>query len=256
MLKFLIDTEIEYTKCFSKYFEDEKIIRFRDEHICNMFAHNYTLVKCCMSEQEIYDLIVKEIMQSKKEGKSFLQVEYNFNINSQLLNSFEIKPEVTIQDYMYITSDKFNVLCGNNECTIKSAKTEDVMEDGIRVDIEANSHAMGEDFAIKRIQRKAMAYRAENNLDFFLCYHNEVPIGNCELFFNKKTAKIEDFDILEKYQRKGFGTSVLKELLKRSSDFGAETVYVLTDSEDTAKEMYKKCGFLKIGAKTILNFTI
>ncbi|WP_124998518.1 GNAT family N-acetyltransferase [Clostridium tagluense] len=62
--------------------------------------------------------------------------------------------------------------------------------------------------------------------------------------------------MLEKYQRKGFGTSVLKELLKRCSDFGAETVYVLTDSEYTAKEMYKKCGFLKIGAKTILNFTI
>ena len=256
MLNFLIDTEIGYTKCFSKYFEDEKIVRFRDNHICDMYSHNYTLIKDYMSEQEINYLITEEIMRSKKEHKNFLQIECNFNIKSDLLNSFKNKPEVTIQDYMYITPDKFNALCGNNECTITVAETVTVMEDGIKVDILANSSAMGEEFAYKRIQRKAMVYREDNSLSFFVCYHNEVPIGNCELFLNKKIAKIEDFDILESYQRKGFGTSVLKELLKCSNKFGAEIVYLLTDSENTAKDMYKKCGFLKAGAKTILNFSI
>jgi spore maturation protein CgeE len=256
MLDFLINTEIEYTKCFSKYFEDEKIIRFRDEKICDMYCHNYTLVKSFMCKEEVINLITEEIVRSKKESKTFLQVEFNFNLNSELVNSFEIKPDVSIQDYMYIASDKFNMLCGNDECTIKIAETEAVMEDGITVDIEANSQDMGEDFAGRRIQRKAMAYRAENNLDFFVCYLRGVPIGNCELFIQKNAAKIEDFDILAKYQRRGFGTSVLKELLKRSKRFGAEIAYVLTDSEDTAKEMYKKCGFVKTGAKTILNFTI
>lgn len=256
MIDFLINTEIEYTKCFSKYSEEEKIIRFRDDKISDMYCHNYTLLKGFMSEEEIIHLIKEEIEQRKKECKDFLHVEFNFNIDSELLNSFEIKPEVSILDYMYITSDKFNTLHGNDECTIKIAETEAVMEDGITVDIEANSQAMGEDFAGRRIQRKAMAYREENNLSLCVCYLNEVPIGNCELFLNKKTAKIEDFDILDKYQRKGFGTSVLKELLKRSNSSGAEIAYVVTDSEDTAKEMYKKCGFVKAGAKTVLHFSI
>jgi len=257
MLDFLLDTEIEYTKCFSKYFEDEKIIRFRDDNICDMYAHNYTLVKCVMADQEVEEIISQEIMQSKSECKKFLQVQCNFHISSEVLNSLEIKPEVSIQDYMYIASNKFSTLGGNNECTIKVADTENVMEDGTRIDIQANSPAMGEVFAIKRIKRKVMAYKAENNLNFFICYNkNNVPVGNCELFFNKTTAKIEDFDILKQYQRKGFGTYVLKELLKLAYSFGVECVFVLTDSEDTAKEMYGKCGFLKTGAKTILNFQL
>lgn len=256
MLDFLIDTETEYTKCFSKYFEDDKIVRFRDNHICDMYSHNYTLVKGVMSTQEINNLIKQEIIHSKKGAENFIQIECNFSIKSELLNSFEIKPEVTMQDYMYIIPAKFNILCGNNDCTIKLAETKVIMEDGIKVDIQANSPSMGEDFAYKRIHRKSRAYKLENNLNFFVCYHNEVPIGNCELFLNKKTAKIEDFDILENYQRKGFGTTFLKELLKNSYNFGAEIAYVLTDSSDTAKDMYRKCGFLKIGTKTILNFTI
>jgi len=128
MLYFLIDTETEYAKCFSKYFEDDKIVRFRDNHICDMYSHNYTLVKGVMCTQKINNLIIQEIIYSKKGAENFLQIGCNFSIKS--------------------------------------------------------------------------------------------------------------------------------ELLKNSYNFGAEIAYVLTDSSDTAKDMYRKCGFAKIGTKTILNFTL
>jgi len=69
-------------------------------------------------------------------------------------------------------------------------------------------------------------------------------------------GRIEDFDILQKYQRKGFGTSVLKHLLEEARANCVEFVYLITDSGDTAKEMYKKCGFKKAGEKTELFFDL
>lgn len=34
----------------------------------------------------------------------------------------------------------------------------------------------------------------------YVCYYNDIPIGNCELMLNNEVAKIEDFNILENYQ--------------------------------------------------------
>ncbi|MEK6265253.1 MAG: GNAT family N-acetyltransferase [Clostridium sp.] len=67
---------------------------------------------------------------------------------------------------------------------------------------------------------------------------------------------MEDFDILKNYQRKGFGTSLLKYLLEEAKDNSVKFVYLITDSGDTAKDMYKKCGFKKAGEKTELFFNL
>jgi len=69
-------------------------------------------------------------------------------------------------------------------------------------------------------------------------------------------AKIEDFDILEEYQRKGFGTSVLKHLLMEANKSNVELGYLITESDDTAKDMYKKCGLRKVGEKNELFFKL
>lgn len=97
---------------------------------------------------------------------------------------------------------------------------------------------------------------AANSLDMHVCYHKGEPIGNCELFINGTVAKIEDFDILDAYQRKGFGTSVLKHLVRKAQGQGAEWVYLITDDAETAKEMYVKSGLVLAGQKTQLHFSL
>ncbi|MCB2290896.1 GNAT family N-acetyltransferase [Clostridium sp. CS001] len=107
------------------------------------------------------------------------------------------------------------------------------------------------------IYRKSEVYTKSNsNLDLYVCNYRGIPIGNCELMLNSDIAKIEDFDILNDYQRKGFGTSVVKYLLEEAKENSVEFVYLITDSVDTAKEMYKKCGFKKAGEKTELFFDL
>ena len=64
----------------------------------------------------------------------------------------------------------------------------------------------------------------------------------------------EDFDIIEMYQRKGFGSFVLRTLLKECSENGIEQAYLVTDHDDTAKDMYAKCGFKPVGKSFELMF--
>lgn len=76
------------------------------------------------------------------------------------------------------------------------------------------------------------------------------------MFLNDNVAKIEDFDVAPEMQRKGFGTTILKEMVLIAIEHGAKIIYLITDNDDTAKDMYKKCGMIKVGEKTelIYNF--
>lgn len=47
---------------------------------------------------------------------------------------------------------------------------------------------------------------------------------------------------------------MLHKLLEESLNAGANIAYLITDNFDTAKDMYKKCGFSECGIKTSILF--
>ena len=256
MFKRFSETELEYTKKFSKSFEEDEVIRFSDERLPDMYAHNFTFIKNRMCKDKFRELISNELEIRKNGKKSFLMVKFNFSIGEGFLD-LSLHPQVTKYDYMYIEPSVGCYLKENEECTIMKAKSEEVFSDGREMDILANGPSMEFEFAGRRIDRKLEVYREpSSDLDLYVCYHNEVAIGNCELMLNGDTAKIEDFDILESFQRKGFGASMVKHLLEEAAKNRVKFVYLITDGEDTAKEMYKKCGFKKVGEKTELFFDL
>jgi spore maturation protein CgeE len=257
MLNKLYATEIEYTKCFSQYFETDNYIKFWDDSLTDMWNHNYIYLKQNMAKDELRDFILKEIEQRRNENKTFFRLEANFPMDDSVYNNLSINPTILKYDYMYIPPENYTLLKGNEDCVIKNAAAPEVLEDGIKADLILSSPAMGEDFATRRIHRKAKVYCNPNiNLNLYVCFHKDKPIGNCELFINGNTSKIEDFSVIDEFQRKGFGTSVIKHLLKQSMDSNVETAYLITDSADTAKDMYNKCGFTKVGEKFELFFSL
>lgn len=254
MLDKLINSEIQYINQFSQSHHNKDIIRFWDSNLPDMYIHNFTLLK---NNMNIYQTILNELEKRKKDGKNFLRIEANFNIDNSIINKLPITPEVSIYDYMCIETDNYKLLNGNPNCIIKEAITNGILKDGMEVDILANKGVMGLDFAKKRIERKVDIYKSIiSNTNLYVCYHNDFAIGNCELMINKRTAKIEDFDIIAAYQRKGFGTSILRHLLKQANDSNAKIAYLITDSSDTAKEMYEKNKFYKVGEKIELFFNL
>jgi len=257
MLHKLLDTELEYIRKFAEDHDDKEVIRFYDNNIPNMYTHNFTLIKDSICKEKFKKIILEELENRRNEKADFLRIEFNFPFHEDFIEDLPIIPQVTKYDYMYIAPRMREYLTIKEGCVIKEALSEKVLKDGIEVDILANQSGMGIEFAEKRIYRKAEVYKQLNsNLNLYVCYDNDIPIGNCELMLNNKVAKIEDFDIVSNYQRKGFGTSVLKHLLEEAEKQGAELGYLITESGDTAKEMYKKCGFKKAGEKTELFFNL
>jgi len=240
-------TEIVYTKKFAQNYENNEIIRFFDNNLQDMYMHNFTLIKNSVSKGTFRKIIFYELEKRRAEKANFLRIEFNFYMDEDFINNLPVIPQVTKYDY----------ITGNEGCIVSKALSEKVLKNGIDVDILANQAAMGIDFARKRIYRKSEVYKIPNsNLNLYVCNYNGISIGNCEFMLNNDIAKIEDFDILKNYQRKGFGTCVIKHLLEEAKDHCVEFVYLITDSGDTAKEMYKKCGFKKAGEKTELFFDL
>ena len=257
LLEKIYHTEIEYVKLFSQSYESDHIIRFCDESIPDMYTHNFVLIKNDYGIDKTKEIILTELAERKKEGCNFLRVEFNFPLENKLLNKLPIKPQIQKYDYMYIDPHEAGELIGNQVGIVRKATSQAVLNDGIEVDILANEPIMGKDFATRRIHRKSEVYRRSNmNLNLYVCYYKETPIGNCEFMLNNGIVKIEDFDILKKYQRMGFGTSVIKHLLNEAKQKEVDTVYLVTDNEDTAKQMYTKCGFKKAGEKIELFFDL
>ena len=253
MFNKMIDLEQVYAKQFCESKEDEDTISFWDNHIPDMYTHNFTLLK---KKVDLNEILIKEINERRGRGFNFLILGMYHPVDEKILNSLPIKPTVSIYDYMFIETDKYVNLKGNEACEVKKADTLEVLEDGISVDILTNQAGMGNDFATRRIARKAQIYKQpESAVDLYVCYHNNIPIGNCELMVHNGMAKIEDFDILEAYQKKGFGTAVLRHLLEQAAA-KTDIAYLITDQADTAKDMYKKCGFHKAGEKTELFFEL
>jgi spore maturation protein CgeE len=252
--EFLKTDRIYIEKCTSKN-EKEFFIEYFDDKIPDMYTHNFLYLKNKIEDEKLIDLIEKEIAIRKNEKTDFLRIEIDFDYNTEIFNKLSIKPDVSIIDYMYIETENFNDIKNRNDAIIKVAHDEKTMQDGIEVDIIANSKNIGKEFAEKRINRKAEIYR-DSIIDFFVCYNNNLPVGNCEFMINKDIAKLEDFDIIESYQRKGFGSSVIKYLLKEAFLKGVKYLYLITEADDTAKEMYKKCGMKKIGEKMELFFDL
>ncbi|MCG8572765.1 MAG: GNAT family N-acetyltransferase [Spirochaetes bacterium] len=257
-LEKMLTTEIEYVKKFSCWEEDEQIIRFWDDKISDMYSHNFTYIKSDIMQDNFNQIILTELERRKAENATFLRLAMDFPIDLQRLEQLPLQPELTSYDYMYFDIKNMEFPVSQvKQCSIKKAVTKEIMADGIYINIQANGPAMEWDFAKRRINRKSEVYwDMESQLDLYVCYLENKPVGICELLTANDIAKIEDFDIYKDYQRMGLGTAVLKYLLDEIRAKKIDTAYLITESADTAKDMYKKCGFKKAGEKNELFFNL
>jgi spore maturation protein CgeE len=254
-IQILYKTEKAYSLVFSTCEDTGTILRFRDASIPDMYSHNFTLFTQPLSAEAFLKEIEKEIALRKKEDADYLQADCDFSLDQSVIDSLPLHPEVSVHDLMYWDTRGYADLRGNPECTVLPARSPAVLEEGRRVDF-ASSIGAGEDFARRRSVRKMRAYAEPNALTLYVCYYRGEPVGKVELFTSGKLAKIEDFDVLEAYQRKGVGTTAIRKMLEDACAQGVEMAYLATDRDDTAKDMYRKCGFNKAGEKTLLHFKL
>jgi spore maturation protein CgeE len=252
----IIECELEYTKCFSVFSEDEKIIRFRDDQLKDMYSHNYTYIKETMDESRLKDIIEEEISLRIAEKSDFCKIVLNSGIHSWVLTELKYKPIVSVYGFYSFDLSFFSSLRTVEGCAIKKVKDEKMIEELLYCDLQLDEETIGLDFCRRRCLRRGKVYVSDKGVNSYVCYHEGEKVGSCDLFIHEGVAKIEDFAVIPKYQRKGFGTTILKALIEISINEGCHTVYLVTAEEDTAKEMYKKNGFTKIGQEAELFFKL
>ena len=245
----IINTEIEYSKCFSKYYERKDDIRFVDEKMNDMYSHNFILLKNKLLGDDFYNFIVREIEVHKNEYKEYLQIDSHYPFDLSLMDKFKYNFEVTSFDYYCIPVAKYDELDNYSEYQLHKLYGQASEEECLNLDLELNHTILGEEFTRRRFERRKEVYGKENGVEHFVCKKEEKYIGQADYFTKDAYTKIEDFAVLDAYQRKGVGTYILRKLLQKAFLSKEEYGYVLTFKDDPVCVMYKKCGFKYVGSR-------
>ncbi len=248
--------ETEYYKCFSEAFVLHNIIRFRDDNLKDMYSHNFTYFKNIEPTAELQKDIEDEISLRLTEGSDFCNININCGTEKLMLPVFKYTPHISVNGF-YV----FDILQADKLKSVENASVEKVMnkkmlDDILYCDLQHDEERLGKDFCTRRCYRRGEVYLSGEGVNSYICYHEGKVIGNCDLFIFNGIAKIEDFAVIPQYQRKGYGTTILKSLIDTAIQEKCDIIYLVTDEDDIAKEMYKKLGFYKVAEKTDLFFKI
>lgn len=246
--------EIAYAKQFCNEYEDENIIRFRHPEIKDMYSLNYTFIKKKQKELKVRSLCEEAIAYCRAAGEAYCNVVINASVHPRVMSYFKYPSIFTLNGFYVFDHSKWNTLKSVEGCEIKKVKELETMEELLKIDIDADGIDADPEFCTRRLYGKSRVYLNEGGVDAYIAYHNGEVMGRCDLFIHDGVAKIEDFSVLEKHQRKGYGKTILKHLIHIALKSGCESIYLVTDESDTAKEMYLKSGFERLTESTEMRF--
>lgn len=252
----ILNCELEYYKCFSETVEYARVIRFSDKKLKDMYYHNFTYINDVPPFEKLNELVDEESLYNRNIGRGFCNILLNSEYENMKSFHVENSPEISINGYYTFDSSKLDLIVVNSDVTVEKVCDKAMLEEVLYCYLQADENRLGRDFCQRRCYRRGEVYIAEGGVDTYICYLNGKPVGNCDLFIHDKVAKIEDFEVIPQYRRRGFGTAILKHLIKVSLDKSCDIVFLVTDEEDTAKEMYQKLYFSKVGERTDLFYKI
>lgn len=247
--------ELAYFKCFSTRVDINGISRFKDDLLKDMYAHNFTYIHQEADDDTLKAIINEEILLRLLIGEKFCNVFMNFVASDSLINSFKYKPYVSHNGFYLLDVEQLWKFKEVEGCVVKKVINQAMIDDVLTCDLQYEAED-GRDFCIRRCHRRSKVYLSDDGVDCYVCYYNDEVIGRCDLFIHDGIAKIEDFSVLQPFQRKGYGTTMLKNLITIALNKKAHTIYLVADEEGTAKEMYEKLGFSKIGENSELFFNL
>ncbi len=238
--------ERAYKGCFSKPFESDRVIRYRNTVMSDMYDHNCSHIKGTLKLDELLQIIAGEIRLCIEENLVFCKITMDEMQYEKGLKEFDNKLQIEHYGQYVFTAAKPPEWPLKAVCEIRKIVDPAMVEDLVYLDKSQYSGDCGEDFCIRRARYRGQVYLSNASIESYICYYGGEPAGNCDLFLFEGTAKIEDFTVLPKYQRQGLGTAILKHLICAAFAKGARIIYLTTDEDDTPKEMYTKLGFEKV----------
>jgi spore maturation protein CgeE len=115
------------------------------------------------------------------------------------------------------------------------------------------SIAYGKTYAQGNKKRQKEVLSESKDAYFYLkATYNHKIVGMLNACIRGNLAKIDDFVIKEDFQKQGFGSALMFDMIELLKKRGIEYVYLVTDDEDTPKVMYEKWGFQLISTYLVI----
>lgn len=241
MKQAIIEVEYEYSSVFSKMEKTAYGQRYTDDALPDMHCHNF--IRIDKEKAHLIERVIESEREFRKENKNPVEQVEIFDCDRLFLNDKVNSDMLTEQILMYAEAGDLEFPGSINEKTVSIAGRDEHFSIGRSVDMLAFGREF-EDFASRRYERKEVIYRDPDvDLNNFICFSEREPIGNCDFFFKNGFGKIEDFDVLEKYQRKGFGSRIFKSIVYYGVCNNITRFFLQVESENSAKKMYENLGF-------------
>lgn len=248
----LRNIENEYLRFYAAAEEHDRYVRFADNLLPSMYSYNCAVLKEKLSAAEVHEQIGALLAEATEHAARHLYIvlhpNHSFAANPREAEAFEVSSLL----YMTVPFDEFRGAKPNASCEVCEATTPALRDDAMICDI-ADSVMGGEahvdyGFAYRRAARKRLAFeRRAPYLSQYVAYLDGVPVGKCEVSLHGDIVRPESFAVLPAYQRKGIGTAMLDKIVEDGKTRGCKEMFLVTDPNDTAKEMYRKLGFRTVG---------
>ena len=246
--------ENKYLQYFAVVEEHKHFIRFTDNKLPSMYSHNCVLLKETLDGEEIHQQIKVLFTEAQEHNARHLYIvlhpNHAFAMNEWEADLFDLSSLL----YMTVSLDQYRGIKPNTDCTVYEATTPSLHKDAEWCDIVASllegEEYVNYEFAHQRASRKRPVFEHQTPvLSQYVAYLNKLPVGKCEVSFHHDILRPESFSVVDGFQRKGIGTAILNKIVVDGKRRGCQELFIIADSNDTAKEMYKKMGFQVIGVE-------
>lgn len=178
--------EDNYAKYFCTSFEDEKIIRFRDSLIPDMYDHNYTRIKQVNSADEIKLIVMQEIDFCVSEGRKFCNIYINGNVELPRVHELNIKSEET--SYAFYAAENLTELHlkSRDDCKMERIVNDTMIAERLSLELSEYGKNHGEDFCKRKSERMKQVYL--EHAVFLTLIHLQAPQGYTNLLVSSPSA--------------------------------------------------------------------
>lgn len=253
-LSALRDIENEYLRYFARVEEYEHYTRFTDPELPTMYSHNCVVFKGTLTEPELHRQIRILFEDAQARGAAHLCIDLHpnhpFTMNDWEAERFERSSVL----YMTMPLEAFRKAAANTACEVRRATTpvlcQDAMWCGITASLMEGSKHIDYEFACRSASRKHAVFEMyPATFSRYVAYLDGIPVGKCEVSRHGAIFCPDSFLVVRGFQRRGIGTAILGRIVEEARAAGGRELFLLTDAEDTARDMYAKAGFQAVGVE-------
>lgn len=237
MNKKLQTIEMAYIEMFSSKVEKPYGVMFEDTNQRDKHMHNILFVyKNAITPKDIQD---------------YLDDTEQYGFSNILFNGIDVPKHINKKLYQMTPHGYYG--CELSHISIQPKRDITLLKVDPNRDEDIFDFIFNDDqqFGIEyaknnHIRLKEVLIKNEHCFHYYKLMHENQMIGHINVYYYEEIAKIDDFYVLEPYQRQGFGISMLSNIIDILKERHVEYVYLITNELEEAKFMYQSIGMTKV----------